>query len=65
MTVVSQHQRAEAAVMKLSVSVLGARRGESGGMRQHGEALGALDALFIGQDGEVRGRGRQDGGGRG
>jgi hypothetical protein len=30
---VSQHRRVEAAVMKLNVSTLGARRGESGGKR--------------------------------
>jgi hypothetical protein len=40
MTVVSQCRRGEAAVMKLGISALGARRGESGGRRRYGEALG-------------------------
>jgi hypothetical protein len=53
MTVVSQHQRVEAAVMKLSVSALGARTGESGGRRRRDEALGCSRRPFyrLGWDG--------------
>jgi hypothetical protein len=34
--------------MKLDVSALGARRGESGGRRRHGEAMGCSRHPFIG-----------------
>jgi hypothetical protein len=34
--------------MKLGVSTLGARRGESGGRHRHGEALGCSRRPFIG-----------------
>jgi hypothetical protein len=60
MTVVSQRRRAEAAMMKLSVSMLGVRRGESRGRRRRGEALGCSRRPFYRPGGEVRRRGMQD-----
>jgi hypothetical protein len=51
-------------VMKLGIGALGARRGESGGRHRCGEALGCSRHPFISRGGDVRGGGRQDGGGR-
>jgi hypothetical protein len=44
-----------AAVMKLGVSTLGARRGKSGGRRRRGEALGCSQRPFIGIEAGRRG----------
>jgi hypothetical protein len=59
--VVSWRRRAEVAVMKLGVSVLGARRGESGCRRRCGEALGCSRHPFYRprRRGEGSGKARQ------